>query len=98
FLPGDTGTILQVVRNPGWLLPYIACTMVALGLLVYFGAKLVEFLAKILAVKPGLPSIQKPSPVAWAVPGVVVGAAGLWLVVTMMAPNYDRDRFHFQEA
>ena len=32
FLPGDTGTILQVVRNPGWLLPYISCVMVALGM------------------------------------------------------------------
>src|SRR5262249_16045246 len=25
FLPGDKTTILQVVRNPGWLIPYISC-------------------------------------------------------------------------
>jgi hypothetical protein len=37
FGKGDTLSILQVVDNPGWRLPYIACAMVALGLLVHFG-------------------------------------------------------------
>ncbi len=44
FLPGDKGTILQVVRNPGWLLPYVSCVMVALGMLVHFGMHLISFL------------------------------------------------------
>jgi hypothetical protein len=46
FLPGDQGTILQVVRNPGWLLPYVACGMVVVGLLIHFGQHLVGFLRK----------------------------------------------------
>jgi hypothetical protein len=46
FLPGDTGTILQVVRNPGWLMPYIACGMVSGGLLIHFGLSLVNFLQR----------------------------------------------------
>jgi hypothetical protein len=46
FLPGDTGTILQVVRNPGWLMPYISCAMVAVGMLIHFGLHLVEFLRR----------------------------------------------------
>jgi ABC-type transport system involved in cytochrome c biogenesis permease subunit len=46
FLPGDTGTILQVVRNPGWLAPYFACAMVALGMVVHFGITLYGFLRK----------------------------------------------------
>jgi hypothetical protein len=46
FLEGDEGTILQVVRNPGWLLPYISCTLVSIGLLVHFGTYLVEFLRR----------------------------------------------------
>jgi hypothetical protein len=45
-LPGDTGTILQVVRNPGWLMPYIACGMVALGMLVHFSTHLIGFLSQ----------------------------------------------------
>jgi hypothetical protein len=46
FLEGDSGTILQVVRNPGWLLPYISCIMVSTGLLVHFGINLVTFLQR----------------------------------------------------
>lgn len=42
FKQGDKGTILQVVRNPGWLLPYIACTMGAVGMLIHFGMHLVK--------------------------------------------------------
>ena len=38
------GTILQVVRNPGWLLPYISCGVVALGMLVHFGFTLYRFI------------------------------------------------------
>lgn len=41
FKPGDRGTILQVVRNPGWLIPYASCVMVTLGMLVHFGVRLV---------------------------------------------------------
>jgi hypothetical protein len=46
FLPGDRGTILQVVRNPGWLMPYISCVMVALGMMIHFGLHLHGFLRK----------------------------------------------------
>ncbi len=40
FMQDDRGTILQVVKNPGWLLPYISCGMVTLGLLMHFGVRL----------------------------------------------------------
>jgi hypothetical protein len=46
FEPGDTVTILQVVRNPSWLTPYIACIMVTLGLLVQFLSHLIGFARK----------------------------------------------------
>jgi hypothetical protein len=49
FLPGDQGTVLQVVRNPGWLMPYISCAMVSLGMLVHFGMHLVGFLRRRVA-------------------------------------------------
>lgn len=44
FLPGDRGTVLQVVRNPGWLLPYVSCILVSAGLLVHFAMHLSNFL------------------------------------------------------
>jgi len=47
FEPGnDKVTILQVVRNPSWLIPYIACTLMTLGLLGQFGIHLVGFINK----------------------------------------------------
>jgi hypothetical protein len=51
---GDMVTGLQVVRNelilpvvgrvPFWTLPYISCIVVALGMLIHFGIKLIGFL------------------------------------------------------
>lgn len=41
---GRKGTVLQVVRNPGWLMPYVSCAMVAVGMIVHFLLHLVGFL------------------------------------------------------
>jgi hypothetical protein len=49
FFPDDSGTILQVVRNPSWLTPYVACVMVAAGLLIQFLSHLVGFAKKRIA-------------------------------------------------
>jgi hypothetical protein len=42
----ETGTVLQVVRNPGWLLPYVSCALVTLGMAVHFGLGLTNFLSR----------------------------------------------------
>ena len=39
-------TVFQVIRNPSWLVPYLACIIVSLGLLWQFGFHLVRFLRK----------------------------------------------------
>jgi hypothetical protein len=44
--PLAKGTVLQVVRNPGWLLPYFSCFFVTLGMIVHFGMHLREFLRR----------------------------------------------------
>ena len=36
-------TVLQVVTNPGWMAPYVACMLVATGMLAHFGVLLVRF-------------------------------------------------------
>ncbi len=41
FLENDAGTVLQVVKNPGWLIPYLSCTIVTLGMLIHFGIRMV---------------------------------------------------------
>ncbi len=42
----ERGTVLQVVRNPTWLTPYIACGMVAFGMLWQFLSHLIRFSSK----------------------------------------------------
>ena len=39
-------TVFQVVRNPSWLVPYIACILVSIGLLWQFSLHLARFLNK----------------------------------------------------
>lgn len=46
FDPDNEGTILQVVRNPGWLTPYFSCVLVGLGLLLQFFQQLFGFTLK----------------------------------------------------
>ena len=46
FENNDRTSILQVVRNPNWLLPYIACILMGLGLVIQFGIHLGGFFRK----------------------------------------------------
>jgi hypothetical protein len=39
-------TVLQVVRNPAWTVPYVAVALGALGMCIHFGALLVRFLRR----------------------------------------------------
>ena len=41
---GKNLSVLQVVRNPGWLIPYISVALMSLGLIWHFGVSLLRFL------------------------------------------------------
>jgi hypothetical protein len=46
-MDGEHATsVLQVVRNPSWRVPYISCAMITLGLIVQFGIHLFGFIGK----------------------------------------------------
>ncbi|MEO6434334.1 MAG: cytochrome c biogenesis protein ResB, partial [Tepidisphaeraceae bacterium] len=49
----ERGTVLQVVQNPGWLMPYFACAIGALGMLIHFGMHLTKFMRKTLSSGAG---------------------------------------------
>jgi hypothetical protein len=49
FDPDDHGSVLQVVRNPSWLTPYLACVLVATGLVIQFLSHLIPFLKRRMA-------------------------------------------------
>jgi ABC-type transport system involved in cytochrome c biogenesis permease subunit len=75
FLPGDAGTVLQVVRNPGWLMPYVSCGLVALGMLIHFSLHLVGFLRK------KTPGVVWVAP--WGIGLLLFGGAGLFFEVVL---------------
>lgn len=43
FANNDLTSVLQVVRNPGWQLPYISIAVIGLGLILHFLIKLLGF-------------------------------------------------------
>lgn len=46
FDTDNQGTILQVVRNPSWLTPYLSCILVGVGLVLQFAIQLFGFTFK----------------------------------------------------
>ena len=46
FANQDKTSIFQVVRNPGWLLPYLSVLLMGLGMCVQFGMHFFKFLSK----------------------------------------------------
>src|SRR5205823_2306893 len=69
FRPGDKTTILQIVSNPSWLMPYFACAIGALGLVIHFGINLIGFVRKNLKRKSERPAFAKPQAEECACPG-----------------------------
>lgn len=60
WIPGDRGTILQVVRNPASITPYAACSLVALGLITQFLMHLIGFARKRAQACEAAPTPRKP--------------------------------------
>ncbi len=46
FDNNDTTSILQVVKNPYWLIPYISCALMSIGLITQFSMHLVVFIKR----------------------------------------------------
>jgi hypothetical protein len=46
FDPDDKGSVLEVVRNPSWVTPYLACLLVGVGLAVQFLSHLIPFVKR----------------------------------------------------
>jgi hypothetical protein len=57
FENNDRTTVLQVVRNPSWLFPYVACVLMSLGLLLQFGVHLVGFVLRRQSAQASSPAI-----------------------------------------
>jgi hypothetical protein len=75
FEPGDKVSILQVVHNPAAVTPYVACSLIALGLLAQFLSHLFGFARKRARQ---LEPVATPATVCerFAEPAVAVGRSG----------------------
>jgi Na+-transporting methylmalonyl-CoA/oxaloacetate decarboxylase gamma subunit len=65
FSPNDSASMLQVVRNPGWILPYLAVLVVGLGLVFHFLLSLIRHLreeSKLSAPAARTPDAAPSSP------------------------------------
>lgn len=94
YKPDGTGTVLQVVRNPGATLPYVACGLVSVGLLIHFGAVLWGFLRRRhererSSLVSGRPKWAAPIAMVGATVGIVVASVGLFRTPTFA--GYDLD-------
>jgi ABC-type transport system involved in cytochrome c biogenesis permease subunit len=101
FRDPETGlesTTLQVVTNTGWMIPYVACMIVALGLLTHFSIVLLRFLrrqeravidSESVAGSAKLTNGIRPSRTwrAWALPACVVLLLAGWVASKAHVPT-----------
>jgi ABC-type transport system involved in cytochrome c biogenesis permease subunit len=90
FIVGDAGTILQVVRNPGWIIPYVSCFMISFGLIIHFVLALVKYMQR-QGVRREKPRQQREkvrlSPFATYFPYAVVGLMALYFASKAFPPS-----------
>src|SRR5436190_8340343 len=87
---GSAITVLQVVDNPAWTMPYIACIIGGLGLLMHFGIMLVNFVNKRMEVLAGAEQQAKETANA---PARAKLAKGRSPVVLNPAPFWKQAKF-----
>jgi ABC-type transport system involved in cytochrome c biogenesis permease subunit len=74
---GTEMTTLSVVRNTGWMLPYIACMIVAVGMFAKFGQTLGRYLSRVGRSGASSPAAARgDDPFAASMPAGIRSAAG----------------------
>ncbi|HTP29435.1 MAG TPA: cytochrome c biogenesis protein CcsA, partial [Anaeromyxobacteraceae bacterium] len=96
FGKGDKLSVLQVVENPSWLLPYISCALVAAGLLLHFTLALCRSLGRrdareTVAAGPGTAGLARFAP--WLAFGLALAGALAALAPSAAVGGLDLDRF-----
>ncbi len=99
FDNNDTTTVLQVVNNPSWLIPYIASGIMTLGLSWQFGLHLVGFVGRRRrpAAAPDAPAPVPSAGPRWTAARLsallVPAVFALWVGTTLFprAPKSDYD-------
>jgi ABC-type transport system involved in cytochrome c biogenesis permease subunit len=97
---GVEQTVLQVVTNAGWLIPYVSCVLVGLGMLFHFGGTFARFAMKYErgAATPEelMPSSPKTPWRQWVLAGVVSFVMLVYFVGLWIPKAKDRDSIDYQ--
>lgn len=81
-------SVLQVVRNPGWLTPYVGCVLVGVGLTIQFLFHLIGFIRERKAPSPRGGSQPAPmeGPLTQWLPRIAFGLCAAWAVASLRLP------------
>lgn len=76
---GSTAEIsgLQVVRNAGWMIPYVCCMMVLVGMISHFGGTFVRYTGKLAKEESLIPKATGSSTGQWIALAGGLGLAAL---------------------
>ena len=92
-MQGREYTTLQVVRNHGWMIPYVACMLCMVGMLAHFSLVLLRFLSRQTAPAGGDDSALAASdrlPTGWRrwwLPAAVLIATAALLIRVAAPPH-----------
>ncbi len=97
---GVEQTTLQVVTNAGWLIPYVACVLSGLGMLVHFGGTFGRFASRYdrLKLTNGQMPVSKVGKypiVGIAIPAILCGIVVVWIAMSATTPKIDRDEINW---
>ncbi len=105
---GKEFTSIQVVRNAGWMIPYVSCMIVAVGMLFHFTGTLDRFLGKRERERVKRPSEVEVEnkPMTWIAAAIIglcaVGAFGSLVpwstLIVAMRPNLKQEKNDLYEA
>lgn len=92
-------TVLQAVRNPGRLLPYLACSMVAAGMMLHFGLNLNVFLRR-KKIREAKRAETLPSGTIYErfFPLAVVVLCAAWAASKAIVPSPKPDQIDYYDA
>ncbi len=105
---GVEQTTLQVVTNAGWLIPYVACVLSGLGMLVHFGGTFARFASRYDRLKLATGELSAASlqskerstngvgkMFAMATPVILCGLVALWVVRSASTPKVGPDEINW---
>jgi ABC-type transport system involved in cytochrome c biogenesis permease subunit len=98
-------TVLSIVSNFGWMIPYVACMIVATGMLYHFSQTLVRFLYRReegrIVARPTKPSRREKLTASASnryqkfLPPAIAICAAAFLIWSALPPSYDRNEIDY---